>query len=103
MAVSLVRMRASYTFSRNTFFCTLPIALRGSVAHHVNALGHLERRDLALQRADDRALVERRAAARDDHRDDRFAEIGSGTPMHRGFGDAGQAIEALLDLLRDRR
>ena len=79
--------------SRSRFFCTLPMALRGSSATTKQRLGTLKLAMLRLQRARSARRRRARAPARgDDDRHDRLAEVGVRHADHRALGHAGHSL-----------
>ena len=86
------RRRRQLKRSRSTFFCTLPIALRGSSSTKMHALRHLERRRSRLSARDhDRRFVERCPARRRRRRRRLRRSRGSGTPMTADSATPGSA------------
>ena len=102
-AVLDAQAKSAACCSRSRFFCTLPIALRGSSATTKHRLGHLEVGDASPSARRRSRRRRARAGARDDDRDDRLAEVGMRHADHRALGDAGHLVDVALDLGRDRR
>ena len=85
--------------SRRTFFCTLPIALRGSSVTKWTRLGTLKFASFAFRAAMITASVASAPVGAHDDRGHRLAEIGMGHADHGGFPHARQLVERQLDLL----